>query len=92
MARVTSKLQVTIPKAVADRYEIVPGADIAFEPAGEVIRVVPRRRPVRDPAERARLFGQLLDRQREREGAGPSRKPADRGWAREELYDRGRAR
>jgi AbrB family looped-hinge helix DNA binding protein len=30
--RVTSKLQVTIPKAVADRYEIAPGAEVVFEP------------------------------------------------------------
>jgi len=35
VARVTSKLQVTIPKAVADRYAIEPGAEIVFEPAGE---------------------------------------------------------
>ena len=50
MARVTSKLQVTIPKAVADRYAIEPGAEIEFEPAGDVIRVIPRRRPAGDPA------------------------------------------
>jgi len=48
VARVTSKLQVTIPKAVADRYAIEPGAEIVFEPAGDVIRVVPGRRVVRD--------------------------------------------
>ena len=35
MSRVTSKLQVTIPKAVADRYGIAPGVEIAFEPAGD---------------------------------------------------------
>jgi AbrB family looped-hinge helix DNA binding protein len=30
MAKVTSKLQVTIPKAIADRYRIRPGDEIEF--------------------------------------------------------------
>ncbi len=37
----TSKLQVTLPKALAKRYGIRPGDDIRFEEAGEVMRVVP---------------------------------------------------
>ena len=41
MSKVTSKLQVTVPKALAERYGIRPGDDIRFEEAGEVIRVVP---------------------------------------------------
>ena len=36
MAKVTSKLQVTIPKRIADRYAIAPG-DEAFEPTYEEI-------------------------------------------------------
>ena len=92
MARVTSKLQVTIPKAVADRYEIRPGAEIAFEPAGDVIRVVPERRPVGDPRERAKLFEQALARQRQRESGRVFPEVQDRGWSREDLYDRGRPR
>ena len=92
MARVTSKLQVTIPKAVADRYGIKPGAEIEFEPAGEVIRVVPERRPVRSQRERVRLFERALARQREREAGRAIAQVQDRGWTREELYDRGRAR
>ena len=92
MARVTSKLQVTIPKAVADRYAIEPGTDIAFEPAGDVIRVVPQGRPVRDPRERIRLFERVLLRQQEREAGRTRQEVRDRGWSREDLYDRGRAR
>jgi len=89
---VTSKLQVTIPKAVADRYEIEPGTEITFEPAGDAIRVVPARRPVRDPKERVKLFERAVARQRLRE-AGRVFPPApDRGWSREDLYDRGRSR
>jgi AbrB family looped-hinge helix DNA binding protein len=92
MARVTSKLQVTIPKAVADRYGIEPGAEIAFEPAGDVIRVVPARRPVRTTRERVKLFERMLARQRDREAGRVVPEVEDRGWTREDLYDRGRAR
>ena len=41
MSKVTSKLQVTIPKAIAERYGIAPGDEIEWVPAGESIRVVP---------------------------------------------------
>jgi len=92
MARVTSKLQVTIPKAVADRYQIEPGAEIVFEPAGDVIRVVPQRRLVRDLRERVELFERALARQRQREAGRVFAEVQDRGWSREDLYDRGRPR
>jgi bifunctional DNA-binding transcriptional regulator/antitoxin component of YhaV-PrlF toxin-antitoxin module len=39
MAKVTSKLQVTIPKAIADAYGIRPGASLDWVPAGDSIRV-----------------------------------------------------
>jgi AbrB family looped-hinge helix DNA binding protein len=92
MARVTSKLQVTIPKAVADRYRIEPGAEILFEPAGDTIRVVPHRRPPADLGERVRLFERALARQRQREKGQVFTEVQDRGWSREELYFRGRPR
>jgi AbrB family looped-hinge helix DNA binding protein len=92
MARVTSKLQVTIPKAVADRYGIQPGAEIEFEPAGDVIRVVPQRRPVRLLGDRVKLFERVLERQHEREEGRVFPEVQDRGWTREDLYDRGRPR
>ena len=34
MSRVTSKLQVTIPKEIARRYGIEPGTDVEWLPAG----------------------------------------------------------
>ena len=98
MAKVTSKLQVTVPKAIADRYGIRPGDDIEWAPAGGAIRVVPRSRkrgvdakaPV---ATRLKLFDQATLRQRERQvSASPSERVQARGWSREELYDRGRPR
>jgi AbrB family looped-hinge helix DNA binding protein len=92
MARVTSKLQVTIPKAVADQYGIEPGAEIEFQPAGDTIRVVPQPRAVRSQHDRVRLFDRLLARQRQRDAARALVPTEQRGWTREELYDRGRAR
>jgi AbrB family looped-hinge helix DNA binding protein len=96
MSRVTSKLQVTIPKTLADRYGIRPGDEIEWEPAGAYIRIIPPRRQARpfEREERLRLFDEATARQREREEAAPVlTTPADdRGWTREELYVRGSAR
>ncbi len=93
MTKVTSKLQVTLPKALADRYGIVPGDDIRFEEAGEVIRVVPANIGAvaggLDTEARLRLFDAATDRQRLREAGGPARRAETRGWTREELYERG---
>lgn len=94
MAKVTSKLQVTLPKALAERYSIRPGDEITWEAAGDVIRVVPgNAQSSVDVATRLRLFDQATERQRQRDLAfeGP-REPESRGWTREELYERGRAR
>lgn len=95
MAKVTSKLQVTIPKAIAEKYRIRPGDEIEWLPAGDSIRVVPEGvRPA--PADRRRrldLFDRATERQQERQRGRMERTPTlERGWSREELYDRGRAR
>ena len=105
MAKVTSKLQLTVPKAIADRYGIRPGDNLDWIPAGDAIRVVPSRlnRPQgRTIAERLALFDQATERQRRREAspeppeisAEPDWKPHEiaRGWRREDLYTRGRSR
>lgn len=93
MAKVSSKLQVTVPKAIAKRYGIQPGDDIRFEEAGETIRIVPPRAQAQkkelDTETRLRMFDEAMARQRARE-AGRTRAPAtERGWTREELYTRG---
>jgi bifunctional DNA-binding transcriptional regulator/antitoxin component of YhaV-PrlF toxin-antitoxin module len=96
MSRVTSKLQVTIPKAIADRYGIVPGQDVEWLPAGEAIRVVPQtlRRPRRNTADWLAMFDEATERQREREHRDPALvgTGGDRGWKREDLYERDSAR
>lgn len=91
MAKVTSKYQVTVPKAIADRYNIRPGDRIDWVAAGEVIRVVPpgKDAPDEDRESRLRLFDQATERNRRRRKA---RQPRDRGWTREDLYGRGRSR
>jgi AbrB family looped-hinge helix DNA binding protein len=94
MAKVTSKLQVTVPKAIAARYGIRPGDEIAWVPAGDAIRVVPAgRQGVADPQWRLKLFDAATARQRRRQASRPRRRVrGGRGWTREDLYDRGRAR
>ena len=96
MSKVTSKLQVTVPKALAERYGIRPGDDIQFEEAGENIRVVPAAaapsREFLDVEARLRLFDAATARQRERESDRPRRFSNTRSWTREALYEHGRSR
>jgi AbrB family looped-hinge helix DNA binding protein len=96
MAKVTSKLQVTVPKAIAAQYGIRPGDEIEWVPAGDAIRVVPAGRGAvgaTDLQSRLKLFDAATERQRLRQSKRP-RRPArgDRGWKREDLYDRARPR
>lgn len=87
----TSKLQVTIPKAIADLYGIEPGSEVAFEPAGDVVRMrrVDRRRRAKPSNEgRLRAFVAATERQKTRDAAHPRATERERGWSRDELYDR----
>jgi AbrB family looped-hinge helix DNA binding protein len=94
MAKVTSKYQVTLPKAIADLYNIRPGDHIDWAPAGEVIRVVPAGKPAvsEDPRSRLHWFDLATKRQRLREATRNTQPARDRGWRREDLYERGRSR
>ena len=103
MSKVTTKLQLTVPKAIADLYGIRPGDELEWVPAGETLRVVPVRRTRRSGQElpvkeRLALFDQATERQRQREAAldkqpvSSSQSDADRGWTREDLYIRGVSR
>jgi len=94
---VTTKLQITIPKRLAQQYRIAPGDDVEFVPAGDGIRLVPGRLPaVRELSveERLRLFDEATARQRAREQhvTASDERPAARDWTREELYTRGKPR
>lgn len=93
MAKVTSKLQVTIPKKLADKYAIRPGDEIEWVAAGDAIRVVPSgsRRTTKDRRQRLRIFDESTRRQESRQAGRKKPRPVkNRGWSREELYVRGR--
>jgi AbrB family looped-hinge helix DNA binding protein len=103
MSKVTSKLQLTLPKAVADQHGIRPGDALEWVPAGETIRVVlvgRTQKTGQEPTvkERLELFDQATMRQRQREttlrreGLTSSESRADRGWTREDIYTRGLSR
>lgn len=94
MARVTSKLQVTIPRRIADLYGISPGDSIDWLEAGDAIRVVAdRREAVTDAARRLELFEAATARQQTRQAEWSARSDAGgRGWSRDDLYERGSAR
>jgi AbrB family looped-hinge helix DNA binding protein len=104
MAKVTSKLQLTVPKAIADQYGIKPGDELEWVPAGDSIRVELVRRKARSgqqltTEERLALFDdnmnradQLQAKELEDARSKPSASAQERrGWTREELYndDRG---
>ncbi|HKL51195.1 MAG TPA: AbrB/MazE/SpoVT family DNA-binding domain-containing protein [Wenzhouxiangellaceae bacterium] len=93
MAKVTSKLQVTLPKRIADAHGIVPGDRIEFESSGDAIRIITetdKRSSELSREERLRLFDEstrrILDRFRR---LPESTEPGTRGWTREDLYRRG---
>ena len=95
MAKITSKLQVTLPKKLAEQYQLRPGDEIRFEAAGDVIRVVPpaggASATMLDVNERLELFDAATTRQHNSQARANSRGQARRrGWTREDLYQRGR--
>ena len=95
MAKVTSKLQITVPKSLATELGIRPGDDIDWAIQGNGLRVTPGagRRRVLDGESRLRLFDEATERQRHRQqNIEQTAARRDRGWSREELYDRDRAR
>lgn len=91
MSKVTTKLQVSVPKALADQYGIAPGDDLVWEPAGEALRVrlaEPRAVYALDDRARLRLFDAATHRQAERQSRRKLAPATTRGWTRDELYDR----
>ncbi len=103
MSKVTSKLQLTVPKVIADQYGIRPGDELEWIPAGESIRVVVSRKARSahelTTDERLALFDantKWLDelqaeQLKEAKAKGTRVTRENRGWTREELYndDRG---
>jgi AbrB family looped-hinge helix DNA binding protein len=95
MAKVTSKLQVTLPKALALSLGLEPGDEIEWSAAAGAIRITPvKGKKKLDAKRRLELFDHATKRQEARDkkyGRSKGRKVEKRGWTREELYRRGRA-
>lgn len=100
MPKVTSKLQLTVPKKIADQYGIRPGDELEWIPAGESIRVELVRKKAKGGhqltvEERLALFDANMARidklqakeLKEAKGKGTRITREARGWTREELYD-----
>ena len=96
MARVTSKLQVTVPRTIARQYAIEPGSDIEWLPAKDTIHVLPPGRVAEaspeDLARRLELFDAATARQARRQSGRRDVGTKTRGWTRADLYGRGRSR
>lgn len=95
MAKVTSKLQITIPKRLAEQYGLVPGDEVEFLPAGASMRLVPARSRARQqlsPGEKLRLFDVATKRQQQREKTMTLSAEGKTGhdWDRADLYTRGK--
>ena len=96
----TSKLQLTVPKKIADQYGIRPGDELEWIPAGESIRVELVRRKAKSgqqltAEERVELFDANMkwldelqaEQLKEAKAKGTRTTREDRGWTREELYE-----
>ena len=96
MAKITSKLQVTLPKRLAEAHGIAPGDRIEFQSSGDDIRIITeagQRASELSREERLRLFDEstrkIQARAKRLSKSGDSAEPGGRGWKREDLYRRG---
>ncbi len=93
MGKVTSKYQVSIPKALADRLGVRPGDEIDWHLAGQELRVSPVKAGRSTTLEeKLRSFDDATGRQAKRNRGKRKAGASDRGWTREDLYTRGRTR
>ena len=89
MSRITSKLQVTIPKHLAELFGLGPGDEIQWVPDAGTLRILlPGSRTSLTVEERLSRFDQASERIRRGATALPGTELRDRGWTREELHER----
>ncbi len=97
MSKVTSKLQLTLPKAIAVQHGIKPGDSLEWASAAGEIRIVPKKakRSALNPKQRVRIWSDVMrrvDQSAKRNSLKPARPGEKRGWTREDLYTRAIAR
>jgi AbrB family looped-hinge helix DNA binding protein len=94
VAKVTGKLQITLPKALAERCGIRVGDELELRQISRSIQI--DKRSTRDVShlrrDRLAHFDAATARQRARERTMRLTRARSRGWTREELYTRGRTR
>ena len=90
MSKVTSKYQVSIPKALAERIGIRVGDELAWEEAAGTLRArfATESKTRMTLAERLRLFDAATARQVARERKLRLPRAKVRGWTRDDLYTR----
>ena len=99
MPKVTSKLQLTVPKKIADQYGIHPGDELEWIPAGEniLVRLIGKARSGQELSkeEKLALFDANLkwldeiqaEQLKEAKAKGTRITRENRGWTREDLYE-----
>jgi AbrB family looped-hinge helix DNA binding protein len=92
VSKVTSKYQVSVPKALADRLGVRPGDELGWEIVGRELRATPGLPLKTTVEERLRSFDDATRRLARRKRSHSDDKGSDRGWTRDELYARGRTR
>ena len=94
VAKVTGKFQITLPRALVDQCGIRVGDDLELRATGRWIQI--DRRGATDAVRLRNERLEHFDRATKREAVRQTRRSAlaarSRGWTREELYVRGRAR
>ena len=90
MSKVTSKYQVSIPKALAEKVGIRIGDELAWEDAAGMLRarVATAAKTRMTLRERLRLFDAATVRQEERQRKRRLPRGRGRDWTREDLYTR----
>lgn len=94
MAKVTEKLRITLPKAIATQLGVGSGTELVVDVAGEVTRLRPIRagERSRDRAALVQDFDSSTERQNQRdailrERAGDLFEGSNRRWRRAELNE-----
>lgn len=90
MSKVTSKYQVSIPKALAEKIGIRIGDELAWEDAAGTLRARVATAPKAGLSvrEKLRVFDAATARQERRERTRRLPRGKGRGWTREDLYAR----
>jgi bifunctional DNA-binding transcriptional regulator/antitoxin component of YhaV-PrlF toxin-antitoxin module len=94
MAKVTSKLQFTIPKALAVAYGIRPGDEIELRSDGPYLRLIPPGSGARELTVQEKLarFDETTRHLQSLWAKRARQTTTERGWTREDAYEERLAR